>query len=42
MPVQSCPTLCDPMDCKPASLLCPWDFPGRNTRVGRSFKPRNR
>ena len=23
---QSCPTLCDPMDCKPARLLCPWGF----------------
>ena len=28
---QSCPTLCDPTD--PASLLCPWDFPGKNTGV---------
>ena len=24
---QSCPTLCDPMD-------CPWNSPGRNTGVG--------
>ena len=24
---QSCPTLCDPMDCSPIRLLCPWDFP---------------
>ena len=31
---QSCPTLCTPMDCKPARFLCPWDFPGKNTRVG--------
>ena len=23
---QSCPTLWDPMDCKPARLLCPWGF----------------
>ena len=22
------------MDCNPASLLCPWDFPGNNTGVG--------
>ena len=22
--VQSCPTLCDPMDCSPARLLYPW------------------
>ena len=26
---QSCPTLCSP-----ARLLCPWDFPGKNTGVG--------
>ena len=25
---QSCPTLCDPMD-------CPWNSPGQNTGVGR-------
>ena len=23
---QSCPTLCNPMDCSPARLLCPWGF----------------
>ena len=34
---QSCPTLCDPMDCSPARLLCPWDFSGRNTEVGCHF-----
>ena len=28
---KSCSTLCNPMD--PASLLCPWDFPGKNTEV---------
>ena len=27
---QSCPTLCDPMD-------CPWNSPGTNTGVGSSF-----
>ena len=27
---QSCPTLCDPMDCR---LFCPWNSP-KNTRVG--------
>ena len=27
-------SLCDPMDCRPARLLCPWDSPGRNTGVG--------
>ena len=31
---KSCLTLCDPMECSPARLLCPWDFPGKNTRVG--------
>ena len=30
---QSCPTLCDPMDCSlPGS--CPWDSSGKNTGVG--------
>ena len=23
-----------PMDCSPTKLLCPWDSPGKNTRVG--------
>ena len=32
--IQLCLTLCNPMDCKPTRLLCPWDFPGRNTGVG--------
>ena len=31
---QSCLTLCDPMDCSTPRLLCPWDFPGKNTGVG--------
>ena len=31
--LQSCPTLCDPMDCNlPGS--CPWDSPSKNTGVG--------
>ena len=30
---QLCPTLCDPMD----RLLCPWDYPGKNTRVCSYF-----
>ena len=30
--LQSYPTLCDPMDCKPARIFCPWDSPGKNTR----------
>ena len=36
---KSCPTLCDPMDCDPIRLLCPWDSPGKNTRVGCHFLP---
>ena len=27
-------TLCDPLDCR---LLCPWDFPGKNTGVACHF-----
>ena len=58
---QSCPTLCDPMDCsppgssvheifqasileslwphglQPTRLLCPCDFPGKDTGVGCHF-----
>ena len=34
---QSCSTLCDPMDCSPPRLLCPWDFSGKNTGVGCHF-----
>ena len=34
-PLQSCPKLCNPTDCmQPATLRCPWDFPGKNTGVG--------
>ena len=32
IPVQSRLTLCDP-----ARLFCPWDSPGKNTRVGYHF-----
>ena len=34
--LQSCLTLCDPMDCSPigTTLDCPWDSPGKNTGVG--------
>ena len=35
--IQSCPTLCNPMDCSPLRLLCPWDSPGKNTGVGCHF-----
>jgi len=31
---QSRPTLGDPLDCR---LLCPWDFPGKNTGVSCHF-----
>ena len=31
---QSCPTLCNPMDCSLASLLGMWDSPGKNAGVG--------
>ena len=31
---QSCPTLCDPVDCSLPSSDCPWDFPGKHTGVG--------
>ena len=33
--LQSCPTLCDPIDGSP----CPWDSPGKNTGVGCHFLP---
>ena len=31
------PTLCNPMNSKPARLLCPWDFPAKNPGVGCHF-----
>ena len=34
---QSCPTLCNPMDCSLTRFLRPWDFPGKNTGVGCHF-----
>ena len=37
MRAQSCPTLCNPMDCSPVRLLCPWNFSGKNTRVDCHF-----
>ena len=33
---QLCPTLCDPVDCS-LPVLCPWDFPGKNTGEGCHF-----
>ena len=33
--VQLCLSLCSPVNCSVAPrLLCPWDFPGKNTGVG--------
>ena len=36
MSLQSCPTLCDPIDGSPPGS-CPWDSPGKNTGVGCHF-----
>ena len=35
--LQSCPTLCDPIDGSPLRLLCPWDSPGKNNEVSCHF-----
>ena len=35
--LQSCLTLCDPIDGKPTRRPHPWDSPGRNTGVGCHF-----
>ena len=36
--LQSCPTLCDPIDSRqPNRLPHPWDSPGKNTGVGCHF-----
>ena len=32
--LQSCPTLCDPIDGSPPGSPVPWDSPGKNTGVG--------
>ena len=37
MCAQSCPTLLQSHDLKPVRLLCPKDFPGKNTGVGCHF-----
>ena len=34
---QLCPTLCNPMDCSLPGSSRPWDFPGKNARVGCHF-----
>ena len=35
--LQSCPTLCDPIDGIPPGSPRPWDSPGKNTGVGCHF-----
>ena len=35
--LQSCPTLCDPIDGSPPGFPHPWDSPGKNTGVGCHF-----
>ena len=35
--IQSCPTLCDPIDSSPPGSPRPWDSPGKNTGVGCHF-----
>ena len=35
--LQSCPTLCDPIDGSPLGSSNPWDSPGKNTGVGCHF-----
>ena len=35
--LQSCPTLCDPIEGSPCRLLRPWDSPGKGTGVGCHF-----
>ena len=34
---KSCPALLQPHGLQPTRLLCPWDFPGKNTGVGCHF-----
>src|SRR5574341_1654805 len=35
--LESCPTLCDPMDGSPPGSPGPWESPGKNTGVGCHF-----
>ena len=35
--LQLCLTLCDPHRWQPSRLPCPWDSPGKNSRVGCHF-----
>ena len=32
--LRSCLTFCDPYELWPTRFFCPWDSPGKNTRVG--------
>ena len=34
---QSCPTLCNPVDCTLPGFSCPWDPPGKNTGARYHF-----
>ena len=34
-----CPTLCDPIDCTPTRLLCPWDSSGKLHWSGLLYPP---
>ena len=38
---KSCLTLLRPHGLEPATFLCPWNFPGKNTGVGSHFLPRD-
>ena len=38
-PLQTCPNLCETMNCSLPRLLCPWDFPPKNTGVGSLGPP---
>ena len=35
--LQSLPTLCEPMNLRPARFLCTWESPGKNTGAGCQF-----
>ena len=37
LPAKSCPIPSRPPGRQPARLLCPWNFPGKNTRLGCHF-----
>ena len=34
---QLCPTLLQPLGLQPTKLLCPWDFPSKNTGMDWGF-----